>query len=104
VPVPRRRQHPSQRFRRRVETAVEQDQNQRGGADPECELVVIERDTADALAAREHADDEEDEYDGNSRTLEPFREKDARDDERGESRKEDGAGERLGMHEPKGAR
>jgi hypothetical protein len=43
-----------------VERAVEEDQHERHAADPECERVVVERDPADALRARQHAHREED--------------------------------------------
>jgi hypothetical protein len=48
------------RVERGVEPTVEQDERQRRGAQPERELVVVERDAAEPLRARDHPDREED--------------------------------------------
>ncbi len=62
----RRRERPPDCMKRRVEAAVEEDQGERQGAEPEGQAVVLEGDAAQALRAGQHAHRHEEQEDGDA--------------------------------------
>ncbi len=84
------RPHAPQRLERRVQPAVEEDEHERRRPDAERQRVVGELDAADAVAPGEHPDGEEDQRDGDRRSLEHPGKNDARHHQDGERREQQG--------------